>query len=102
MACKVFSRGREAFKGFKVVFKVFPLKNCGITLLKTLRHTVFSMFGLKSAVIDKNCLRYYEVRTLACGITKYVLTYQRPHPSDTHPYPHNEHEFDRNLNTIFS
>jgi hypothetical protein len=37
------------------------LKNCGITILKIMRYTVFAILDSKTAVIDKICLRYYGI-----------------------------------------
>jgi hypothetical protein len=39
----------------------FSLKNCGITILKIMRYTVFAILDSKTAVIDKICLRYYGI-----------------------------------------
>jgi hypothetical protein len=38
---------------FSFGFSVFSLKNCGITILEILRHTVFAILDSKTAVIDK-------------------------------------------------
>ena len=46
---------------FSYGISVFSLKNCGITILEILRYTVFSILDSKTAVIDKNCLRYITV-----------------------------------------
>ena len=43
----------EFFQG-SYGFSVFSLKNCGTTILKILRYTVF-------AILDKICLRYYGI-----------------------------------------
>jgi hypothetical protein len=46
---------------FSYGISVFSLKNCGITILKILRYTVFAILDSKTAVIDKICLRYYGI-----------------------------------------
>jgi hypothetical protein len=46
---------------FSYGISVFPLKNCGITILKIMHYTVFAILDSKTAVIDKICLRYYGI-----------------------------------------
>jgi hypothetical protein len=51
--------GMAVLAYFSYGISVFSLKNCGITILKILRYTVFAI--LDSKLIDKICLRYYGI-----------------------------------------
>jgi hypothetical protein len=62
-----------------IFLTVFPLKNCGITILKILRYTVFAILDSKTAVIDKICLQYYSVEYSPNAPLQFMYVYSRPH-----------------------
>jgi hypothetical protein len=51
---------------FSYGISAFSLKNCGITILKIMRYTVFAILDSKAAVIDKICLQYYGIEYPQC------------------------------------